>query len=84
MTDYEIVHEYLWPQMRRMEDQERARKNLPPEPREDDPPYTPPSRRIMIAMLRGLGMSKEQAVAEYERQKKMDDELQAKLKQQKR
>lgn len=76
MTDYEIVHEYIWPQHKRLERLERERKGLPVEDERGEEKSFVPSRGYMLAMLVNLGMTKEQAVAEYERQKKMNDEFQ--------
>lgn len=78
MTDYEIAHEHLWPQMRRQESQERARKGLPDASQVDE--SFVPSRQFMIGTLMAIGMSKDAAIAEYDRQKLMDDELKAKKK----
>jgi hypothetical protein len=88
MTDYEILHEYIFPQIARRENEERQRKGLPPilpDPppgaQEEAKPFEP-SRGYMLMVLRSLGMSTEQANAEYDRQKVMNDEFQKRKKQQ--
>lgn len=69
LTDYQIVHMLLLPQMRRQEELERQQKNLPARAdeiaemeREDEIPPRP----IMIGMFVSLGMSPEEANREYD------------------
>lgn len=77
MTDYEIWHEHIAPQLKRQEAEERAAKGLPQpvEDGEEEAEFVPTKQYMMSVLVGILGMSKEQAEVEYERQRQMNEEL---------
>lgn len=76
VTDWQIVNNIVVPMSQREEEYERGRKGLPPaggDESPDDPgPEFVPNKTFMVNTLMGLGMSKQQALAEYEAQAKLN------------
>lgn len=77
MTDHQIIHNCILPHAAQQEAMERARegKIAPADP--DELPEVessePPNRQMMLAVMMGmLGMTKEQAVREYDEQLRMN------------
>lgn len=72
MTDYQIIEILIKPAARRQEALERECKGLPPAAGTGAPERVP-GREEMVHWLMVLGMSKADAIKEYERQKKMNE-----------
>lgn len=77
MTDHQIIHNCILPATANQEAMERARdgKIAPADP--DELPESgigeQPNRQMMLGVMMGmLGMSKEQAVREYDEQLRMN------------
>ena len=76
LTDHQIIYRYYLPKKKQDEAAERYRKGLPAEQEgwEEPPEGAVPPREMLIGWFMQLGMSQEQAVAEYETQKRMNEE----------
>jgi len=79
LTDWQIVHWYIEPQLKRQEALKQQSQSSGGSgmtvPEDPGPDWKPPPQ-FMIATLMQLGMSKEQAIAEYAAQEKANAEYQ--------
>ncbi len=77
LTDHQIIHSYILPAAMRAEELKKASSGapLPAPPDDDETERPPPNRNMMLSvMMSMLGMTKEQAIAEYESQAKLNAE----------
>jgi hypothetical protein len=82
LTDHQIIHCFLLPQIERDEESKRIAKGLPPRVDEDEvqPSGEPPNRQMMISMMVGmLGMSPQAAAEEYEAQRRLNEARKGKV-----
>lgn len=69
LTDHVIEEAYLKPAVKKAEAMERERKGLPAATPNPEPMTQPPPRNAVVSTMMGvLGMTREAAEAEYDRQ----------------